>query len=523
MAPIPLALDSMASREEAMELYRKAALSHNRLLEDFLRQKEQLDWLKRQLYGTRSEKFIPTPEEQQALFAPASVPENGGFSVVVTPVLDPGRALKTHRKTTEPRGHGWGVLPDHLEREDIPVPLTDEQKARLGEGALVKIRDEVTERLAIRPQTLFVKRFIRPVFAAVEKDGTRSVIIAPVPELPIEKKSRADLSLLIYLAVAKFLDHLPLDRSRRIFLRQGVKLQTSTLCGWMEAFHDLLLPVYLAMADAVKKEPLIHTDDTVVRVVRSDKKRKTHKGRMWVYIGGGHFVYEYTPTRAGANPSRFLAGFTGTIQADGYAGYNEVAERSSVVRAGCHAHARRYFEKALPYFPEAEEMLLFYRSLFEIERNLTERGATPAESLDARQELSRPLLAKMKVWMEERKKSGRVLPQSALGKAIEYALSRWDTLEAFLKDASLPLTNNISERAMRGVVLGRTNYMFFGSEAAAQQGAVFYSILHSCVCLGINPEEYLADIAPRIGDHMKSHVIELTPAGWLAARNHPSP
>lgn len=523
MAPIPLAVDSRVSREEALELFRKAALLHNRLLEDFLRQKEQLDWLKRQQFGTRSEKFIPTPEEQQALFAPGSGPENGGFSVTVTPVLDPGRARATHRKTTESKGHGWGVLPDHLEREEIPVPLTDEQKGRLGEGTLVKIRDEVTERLAVRPQSLFVKRFIRPVFAAVEKDGTRSVIVAPVPELPIEKKSRADLSLLIYLAVAKFLDHLPLDRSRRIFLRQGVKLQTSTLCGWMDAFHDLLLPVYLAMADAVKKESLIHTDDTVVRVVRSDKKRKTHKGRMWVYIGGGHFVYEYTPTRAGANPSRFLAGFTGTIQADGYAGYNEVAERSSVVRVGCHAHARRYFEKALPYFPEAEEMLLFYRSLFEIERNLTERGATPAERLDARQELSRPLLAKMKVWMEERKKSGRVLPQSALGKAMEYALSRWDTLEAFLKDASLPLTNNISERAMRGVVLGRTNYMFFGSEAAAQQGAVFYSILYSCVCLGINPEEYLADIAPRIGDHMKSRLLELTPAGWLAARNHPSP
>jgi transposase len=218
---------------------------------------------------------------------------------------------------------------------------------------------------------------------------------------------------------------------------------------------------------------------------------------------------EYTPTRAGANPSRFLAGFTGTLQADGYAGYNEVAEGSSVVRAGCHAHARRYFEKALPYFPEAEEMLLFYLSLFEIERTLTERGTTPAERLEARQELSRPLLSRMKAWMEDRIKSGRVLPQSTLGKAIDYALGRWETLEAFLKDPSLPLTNNISERAMRGMVLGRNNYLFF----------VFYSLLHSCVCLGINPEEYLQDIAPRIGDHMKSRLLDLTPAGWLAARN----
>lgn len=522
MAPLPEKLAKVASLDAALAHYAEAARAHNRLLEDFLRQKEQLDWLKRQQFGIRSERFIPTPEEQQALFAPGSGGENGGFSVTVTPVLDPGRALKTHSKTTTPKGHGWGLLPDHLEREDIPVPLSDEQKERLGEGTLVKIRDEVTERLAMRPQTLFVKRFIRPVFAAVERDGARSVIIAPVPELPIEKKSRADLSLLIYLAAAKFLDHLPLDRIRRIFLRQDVKLTTSTLCTWMESFHDLLLPVYLAMQGAVKKESLIHTDDTVVRVVRSDKKRKTHKGRMGVYIGGGHFVYEYTPTRAGANPSRFLADFTGTIQADGYAGYNEVAERPSVVRAGCPAHARRYFEKALPYFPEAEERLRFYQSLFEIERKLTERGAMPKERLDARQEHSRPLLSDMKAWMEERKRTGRVLPQSALGKAIEYALSRWETFEAFLNDGSIPLSNNISERAMRGVVLGRNNYLFFGSEAAAQQGAVFYSLLHSCVCLGINPEEDLADIAPRIGDHMKSRLVELTPASWLAARNNPS-
>ena len=520
MVPLPENLEPASSIDDAMELYRKTARSHNALLEDFLHMREQLDWMKRQLFGTRSEKFFPAPQEQQTLFTPGTAPENGPFAVTVSPVLDPGRALKTHHKTTAPKGHGWGVLPDHLERVDIPVPLTEAQQERLGEGTLVKIREEVTERLALRPQTLYVKRFIRPVFAVQEKDGEKTVVSPPLPEMPIEK-GRADLSLLIYLAVAKFLDHLPVDRIRKIFLRQGVKMQTSTLCDWLAAFHDLLLPVYLAMAEAVKKESLLHTDDTVVRVVRGDKKHKTHKGRMWVYIGGGHWVYEYTPTRGGVHPTRFLADFTGKIQADGYAGYNEVAGRPSVVRVGCHAHARRYFEKALLHFPEAEEMLVLYRNLFALERAFSERKATPKERQEARQEHSRPLLATMKAWMEAKKKTGLLLPKSSLGKAVDYALGRWDTLEAFLQDGNLPLSNNISERAMRGVVLGRNNYLFFGSEEAAQRGAVFYSLLHTCVCLGINPEEYLEDIVPRIQDHPQRRILELTPATWLAARNHP--
>jgi transposase len=519
---MPENIEPAGSIAEAMELYRKSARSHNALLADFLRMREQFEWLKRQQFGTRSEKIHLVSKEQLALFSPGEIPENGAFEVRVSPLPDLGKNLKIHKKTTAPKGHGWGVIPEHLERETTVIPLSPEQQKQVLENSLVLIREEVTERLAMRPQTLYVKRYVRGIFAAREAEGSKVVLTAPLPELPIEK-SRADLSLLIYLVVAKFLDHLPLDRIRKMFLRQGVHLRTSTLCDWTHALHDLLLPVYLAMADEVKKCALIHTDDTVVRVVREDKKHKTHKGRMWVYIGAGHSVYEYTSTRAGANPSRFLSGFKGTIQADGYAGYNEVANRENVARAGCHAHARRYFEKALPHHPEASDVLGLYQKLFRIEHLALERKASPLRRKRLRLIHSKPILLEMKTWMEKKKKDGRVLPKSSLGVAIDYTLGQWKTLEEFLKDGNIPLSNNTSERAMRGVVMGRKNYLFFGSEEAAQRGAVFYSILHSCVCLGIHPEEYLSDIVSRLDTHPQKRILELTPAGWLASHNAPLP
>ncbi len=294
MVPMPENIEPAKSIDDAMALYRKSAKSHNYLLEDYLRLKEQLDWLKRQVFGTRSERFQSTPNEQQGLFSQGemSADTQSGFEVTVTPILDPTRNFKTHKKTTAPKGHGWGVIPEHLERVDIHVPFSDAQQQLIGENTLVLIREEVTERLAVRPQTLYVKRFIRPVFATMDSEGSKTIVTAPLPESPNEK-GLADLSILIFLAVAKFVDHLPLDRIRKIFLHQGVRLQTSTLCDWLEAFHDLLLPIYLAMTEAVKTCDLVHTDDMVVRVVRGEKKHKTHKGRMWVYIGdrsltGGH-------------------------------------------------------------------------------------------------------------------------------------------------------------------------------------------------------------------------------------------
>jgi transposase len=518
MSPLPENIQPAATIDEAMALYRTTAKSHNELLAHYLILKEQYEGLTRQIFGTRSEKLhFKNQSKQEAAAGNGETEKNKGQDLSSSAASSKAaRTIREPKKTNPSKGHGWGPLPAHLKREEIIVPFTPDQLAVMEASKAVHMRDEVSERLCIRPPVFYVKRYIRPVVSIVDRDGIRTVVTAPFPELKVEK-GRMDLSVLIYIAVAKFVDHTPIDRLRKIFARQEMKVSTSTMGDSVECLHDCLVPIYDAMADSVRRCALVHTDDTVVRVVRKDKPHKTHKGRMWVYIGAGHSVYEYSPTRAGVNPSRFLSGFAGKLQADGYAGYNAVANQGSVVRVGCHAHARRYFEKALQHFPDVLDVLNWYQELFEIERQATNQNASLLRRRRLRQAYSRPVLDKIKDWMDAKKVSG-IVPKSTLGEAIGYALGQWSTLLEFLKDGNLPLSNNISERAMRCVVMGRVNYLFFGSETAAQRGAVMYSVLHSCICLGINPEEYLQDIIPRMNTVKAKDVYELTPVGWLAER-----
>ncbi len=525
MSPIPEKLGQPPSMDSLMELYTGAAKAHNAVLAEHLAALERiaslekrLEWFQRQMFGTSSEKLHPMHLEQQTLAALLKTAEKQ-VALTATPQstseeCDPLLTLKP--KGRQAKGHGWGEIPADLPRVDVVQPLTDEQRELMEKGVLIKIRDEVTERLAIHPKTLYVKRFLRPVFARVEADGSRTVL----PLLPIDspiEKGRADVSILAFLVVSKFADHLPLDRIRKIFLRQGYPLATSTMATWLKDLHEMLRPVYLAMAAELTGGDVVHADETICRVVIEEKKHKTHQGYLWVYIGGGHRLYEYTASRGSEHPSRFLKAFHGTLQADGYAGYNAICKENALMRAGCHAHARRKFVEALPKYPKVQAILDMYTELFAIEAECTERKVSVLERLRIRALRSEPLLKLMHTWVEEAGKTA--LPQDPLGEAVTYALGQWGPLSVFLKDGRIPLDNNISERALRPVVLGRNNFLYFGSEDGAVRGATFYSLVQSCVALGINPLEYVEDVLGRISTHPNSRITELTPAGWLAARN----
>lgn len=514
MAPLPEKLAKVGSVKDALAHYTEAAKAHNSVLAENQRLKQRLEWFKRQMFGTRSEKLQVLAPEQQALLELLLAAEEQS-PVAALEAAPPEAPSPRRKRVYKGEGHGWGEIPAHLPRVDVAMPLTAEQRDLLEKGVLVKVRDEVTERLAISPQRLYVKRFLRPVFSRKEADGSRTMLPLPPLESPIEK-GRADLSILAFLVVSKFVDHLPLDRIRKIFLRQGVHLATSTMATWLADLHGLLRPVYLAMAADLVAGPLIHADETPCRVVYEGKKNKTHQGYLWVYIGGGHRLYEYTQGRSGDHPCRLLKAFRGTLQADGYAGYNAVCIQNVLVRAGCHAHARRKFVEAVQGHPKVQALLEMYAELFQIEAECTERKLTPAERLEARTSRSGPLLARMRIWLDAAAKT--VLPRDPLGEAITYILGQWEPLTVFLKDGAVPLDNNISERALRPVVLGRNNYLFFGSEDGAERGALFYSLVQSCVALKINPLEYLEDILSRIDTHPDRRIVELTPARWLAAR-----
>lgn len=523
MSPIPENLDPSASNKSLREGYAVAAKAHNAILTDHIAAlshitslEKQLEWLQHRVFGTSSEKIHsePMPMEQVD-----EVKNQGDITTQKENV--PSLSPKPKSEPTKSRGHGWGELPADLPRIDVVQPITEEERELLAKGLLVKIRDEVTERLAVHPKTLYVKRFIRTVFARVDVDGSRTVLPLQPIDSPIEK-GRADVSILAFLVVSKFIDHLPLDRIRKIFLRQGYPLATSTMATWLKDLHELLRPIYLAMVAEVtvtelKSGSLIHADETICRVVLEDKKHKTHHGYFWVYIGSGHIVYEYTHSRGSEHPSRILSEFHGTLQADGYAGYNAICKANSLVRAGCHSHARRKFVEALPKYPMVQEMLEMYGDLFAIEVACTKEKMSATQRLEVRTRRSESVFARMRIWAEAAEKSS--LPKDPLGDAVGYILSQWEPLSVFLKDGRVPLDNNISERALRPVVLGRNNFLYFGSEDGAKRGATFYSLAQSCVALGINPTEYLEDILGRIDSHPNRRITELTPAGWRAARN----
>jgi transposase len=528
MAPLPEKPGRVPSLDAALARYTEAAKAHNAVLAENERLKQRLLWFQRQMFGTRSEKLLPLSPEQQALLAILEEAEKQS-PIAATP----SPAEKASRRTLAPKAapHGWGEIPSHLERVDVPEVLSVEQKTLLAEGRLVKIRDEVSERLAVRPQTLYVKRFLRGIYAKVDPDGSRTVLpLAPI-ESPFER-GRADSSLLSFLIVSKFCDHLPLERIHKILLRQGVHLAPSTMSTWLQDLHALLLPIYRAMGRAVREGPLIHADETPCPVQLDRVAHKTHRGYLWVYGGEGHLVYEYTSTRGGEHPLRFLRGpvrvpgsshvetpFRGTLQTDGYAGYNAACQALGLTRAGCHAHARRKFKDAEPHYPKVREYLELYASLFHLEAEWTRQGLSTPERQARRQAESRLLWAAMQAWIAAQ--TSTVLPKDVLGEAIGYTVGQKTALEVFLTDGAVPLSNNISERALRPVVLGRKNYLFFGSEEGAMRGAAYYSLVQSCVALQVDPREYLEDVMARLSDVPESRILELTPAGWLAAKSRP--
>lgn len=511
MAPLPEKIAKVESVQDALTHYTVAAKAHNAVLAENERLKQRIRWFERQMFGAKSEKLKALIPEQQALQDLLAVAEAQSPIVAesLPPAEKPPRRRLVHKEGKD-GGHGWGEIPPHLERVDVPETLTEAQRQALAQGTLIKVREEISERLAIRPQSVYVKRFIRSVFAQAQTDGGRTILpLAPL-ECAIER-GRADKSILAFLVVQKFCDHLPFDRVRKILLRQDVELSTSTMCTWMADLHTLLEPLYRAMILALKKTALILADETPCPVLLEGKS-SAHQGYIWVYVGGGEIVYVYTKGRGSEYPRAFLTGYTGTLLSDGYAVYDRVCPELGIVRAGCHAHARRKFVDALALYPKAREVVELYGQLFAIDAEATKAGLSAATRLELRQERSRSVWEAILRWAKS--KAQHVLPKDALGQAITYLTGQETALSVFLKDGAVPLSNNESERALRAVVLGRKNYMFFASEAGAERGALFYSLVQSCVRNKVNPQAYLESVIEEIGSVPMSRIEELLPSNW---------
>jgi transposase len=414
-------------------------------------------------------------------------------------------------------------LPDHLPREVRKVLPKQEACPDCG-GKLKHLGEDVSEILEYLPASLKVIQYIRPKLACASCDR---IVQAAAPSRPIER-SIAGPGLLAHVLTSKYCDHLPLYRQSQIFARAGVELDRSTLAEWVGGSSRLVAPLVEALRRHVMAAGKLHADDTPVPVL-APGLGKTKTGRLWTYVrddrpaGDGTPAavwFAYSPDRKGEHPRSHLSNFTGTLQADGYAGFDQIYEAGRIQEAACWAHVRRKFYdlEAAHKSPVAAEALERIAALYAIEKEI--RGRPPDERREVRNTRSRPLLESLKQWFEET--LGKLSRKSDTAMAVRYALGRWEALLRFCDDGRIEIDNNAAERALRVVALGRKNFLFAGSDGGGESAAAIYSLVGSAKLNGIDPESYLRNVLSRIADHPIKHIEELLPWNVAASLQLPN-
>jgi transposase len=474
-----------------------------------------LEQLLRWRYGQKRERV---DENQLFLFA-ASITRR------VLPTPDPASpeaapsVLPTASPSASPRkGHGRQHLPTPLHRRRVVYDLDEhERQCPYCQGAMRPIGEEVSERLEYVPASCYVVEETCRKYACTQ--GC-TVVTASKPAAPIEK-GLAGPGLLAHIAVSKYGDHAPLHRQEEIFGRQGVRLSRKTMCDWMRQCAELVSPLFERMKQQVLTSKVLQTDDTPVAVLDPALPR-TRTGRIWTYVGNAqhpYTVYDYTPNRSRDGPDEFLKSFRGFLQADAYSGYDHLYQdpQRGVVEVACWAHSRRrFYEAQSSDVMRSTVMLAYIRLLYDVEREARDRELNADERWALRQARSLPILQDIRAYLEAERPN--VLPKSPEGQAIAYALSNWDALVRYCADGDLAIDNNNAERSLRGVVVGRKNWMFYGSDRGGRTAAVLTSLIASCKRLRIDPFAYLRDVFGRISAHPQNQLDELLPDRWKMAQ-----
>ena len=337
--------------------------------------------------------------------------------------------------------------------------------------------------------------------------------IAPLPPRLIPQ-SRLALGLAVHILLARFDDHLSFYRLEQQFRkRHGLVIPRQQMVQWIEHIATWLRPLVDAMWQGMLSGGYLQVDETPVRVLDPEVQGKAARGYLWFYaVPGGDVILEFDPSRGLEPVRKRLKDFNGTIQTDAYEVYQSLERKeASIERIGCLAHARRYFYKAVrENLPEAVWFITQIRALYRIEDEL--RGLSPAERHVGRQEGAPQIWERLKARADELKP--RLLPQSTLGKALNYFLNDYDALTGYLSDGRFEIDNNLVENAIRPTAVGRRRWLFIGHPEAGWRSAVIYSIIVSCRRRGINPQDYLTDVLSRLPSTTINRVGELTLANW---------
>lgn len=462
--------------------------------------------------------------QDQGATPPASDDDDATDELVDEVAEELARAKEDERSTARQRGRkkrGRRKLRADLPRELLVVTVPEENRTCPCCGG---------PRACIGYDTSEVLELVPAHFKVVEH--RREKLACPSCQEGVETAANQKLidrllagpGLLAHLVVSKFEDHLPLYRLERFYRRLGEPIARSTLAGWSAVAADALEPVVKQMWDDLMSAFLLHADATGIRVLDRDAPDGRRVGSMWAHVGEDVerkiVVFKYAKSGTGDDgPWKHLKGRQGYMQADGAPLFERCynGRVASATEVGCWAHGRRRFVELLDSDPRAAIAVKLIAGLYQVERLATLRGLTHEQRKALRDNKSKRILDRLMRWVEGL--HGREPPASAMAKALGYVLNQRVALSRFLEDGRLPLDNNLCEQQIRPIAVGRSNYLFLGSDVGGERAAIHYSILRTCALNGVNPVEYLIDVQQKLAAGWpQRRIAELTPYGWREAK-----
>jgi len=525
----------------------------------------RLHLLLQRVYGPRTERYHP---DQGLLFSEDAPPQ--GNDAAAVPTGEPKQKSGQRRRC---RPHGRGRLSETLPRRPLHHELCEAERLCVCGQLRIDIGTDTSERVDWQPASLFVWQDIvhkylchhcagrsagqtmtspgqtpddksttgaagettagetnMPLTAAAPPPPIGpAVLSAPKPPQAIAK-GLPGAGLLAYIIVSKYFDHLPLYRLEHILKRQGLPVSRSTMCDWMAASAKALGPLYDILVSQVLQSTWLHTDDTPVKN-QGHEPGATALSRFWIYWGDRthpYNVFDFTINRKRDGPQQFLADFHGYLHADAFSGYDALylpsprAEAAPIIEVACNAHARRKFYEARGSDDlRAHQALAYYARLYFLERGASDAGLDDVGRWRMRQDFSVPLLEQFHSWLVEQ--HAQVLPKSPMAEAIGYALNNWTALIRYTEAGFLSIDNNVAEREMKRIAIGRKNWLFVGSDNGGRTAAVLFSFTSTCHRLGVEPWAYLQDVLTRLPTTPAERLAELLPDRWQAARPPATP
>ncbi len=479
--------------------------------------REKVDLLIRRIFGKSSEQLddnqlmlLLQGGDDGAKKDPASSARPGALEAEI-------KQRGKDSKPVKPRKEREARVPEHLPAVDEVI---EPEEVIAAPAAWRHIGEEVTEQLDYQPARFLRRRIIRRKY--VKRDEPHQApIIAALNTL--QERSIAAPGLLAQIIVAKYCDHLPLYRQEQIYAtRHSIDIPRQSMARWLGLAADWLRPIYEHIHTGVMAGGYVQIDETPVEYL-SPGNGQTKQGYLWACKRPGADVsFTWATSRAAHCLERIIpADFTGTVQCDGYQAYPSFARRSDgrITLAACWAHARRKFHEAIEGAPQhAGWQLLQIQHLYRIEQQLRMSRAGPQQRQAMRASHSRMITTRIHRAITRMKRSRRHLPKSAMGRAIDYALTMWPMLTVYLEDGRIEIDNNPVENAIRPTAIGKKNWLFIGEAEAGQRSAILFTIIEACRSRGIDPQTYLRDVLTRLPTMTNRQVKDVTPASWAKAQ-----